>query len=286
MARIGCHHWKHHYKEKELVWEGKVQTFIVDLKFRSSKGLGVLCVPAKAGASPSCQWCFRGGWWKPLRSLWPAACAWRFCPPPQPLALSCLQSTVTGLAESAQSLFSTSNRYPHFTEQETDIQRGCGLSKPFSDLSTFEGKSSDSSVPLQSRVWWLKTVSPKLALHWLWSESLLLCSSEKAANKWSLLFVCFFCFVLRCLWLNSLISLAVKAVLSKMSLNCCGFWVLDWMSETFAITGNSVTLDLLSVPLSWIPQQCDLAPWLPINRFWHLFECITPLVSINYFTIV
>lgn len=29
--------------------------FILVLKFRSSKGLGVLYVPAKAGASPSCS---------------------------------------------------------------------------------------------------------------------------------------------------------------------------------------------------------------------------------------
>lgn len=76
-----------------------------------------------------------------------------------------------------------------------------------------------------------------------------------------------FVFVLRCLWLNSLISLAVKAVLRKMGLNCCGFWVLDWMSETFAITGNSVTLDLLSVPRSRTPQQCDLAPGSPSASF-------------------
>lgn len=58
------------------------------------------------------------------------------------------------------------------------------------------------------------------------------------------------------------------------------------MSEAFAVTGDSVTLDLLSVPHSRIPQQCALALWLPINQFWHLFECITLLVSINYFTIV
>ena len=118
-----------------------------------------------------------------------------------------------------------------------------------------------------------------------WSPCLYMVQKRLQTNEVSFLFVSFV-FVLRCLWLNSLISLAVKAVLRKMGLNCCGFWVLDWMSETFAIMGNSVTLDLLSVPHSWIPQQCDLAPWLPINQFWHLFECITPLVSINYFTIV
>lgn len=163
------------------------------------------------------------------------------------------------------------------------VHRGCYSPKPVSGVSRFECEPPDS---IYHNVWWLRTVGPWLALHWLRLESLPLCGSEEAADKWSLFFVCFFCFVLRCLWLNSLISLAVKAVLRKMGLNCCGFWVLDWMSETFAITGNSVTLDLLSVPHSWIPQQCDLAPWLPINQFWHLFECITPLVSINYFTIV
>lgn len=145
-------------------------------------------------------------------------------------------------------------------------------------------KPSDSTVSLQSLI--LKTVGLSLlSVYSGWSHHVCIAQRRLQTNEVSFLFVSFV-FVLRCLWLNSLISLAVKAVLRKMGLNCSGFWGLDWMSETFAITGESVTLDLLSVPHSWIPQHCDLAPWLPISRFWHLFECITPLVSINCFTIV
>lgn len=44
---------------------------------------------------------------------------------------------------------------------------------------------------------------------------------RKAIQKWSV------CFFLRGFWLNSLISLAVKVVLSKIGLNCCSFCVLD-----------------------------------------------------------
>lgn len=138
--------------------------------------------------------------------------------------------------------------------------------RPSQSLTHTDLNGSLQIPQYHSKVWWSKTFGPKLVLHWLGLESPFLYSSEKAADKWSLLFVPFV-FVLRCLWLNSLISLAVKAVWRKMGLNCCGFWVLDWMSETFAITGNSVTLDLLSVPRSRIPQQCDLAPGSPSASF-------------------
>lgn len=74
-----------------------------------------------------------------------------------------------------------------------------------------------------SKVQWLKTVGPELALHWLRLESLLYTAQRRLqTNEISFLFVSFV-FILRCLWLNSLISLVVKAMLRKMGLNCCGF---------------------------------------------------------------
>lgn len=50
------------------------------------------------------------------------------------------------LIESAQQPVSTESHYPHLTERETEVQRGCAFPMPVSDISGFEGKAPDSCV--------------------------------------------------------------------------------------------------------------------------------------------
>lgn len=141
---------------------------------------------------------------------------------------------------------------PSFSRVETELLRGCAMLYPVSGLHGCEGslqipRNQHSPVTVNS---WLCA-----APHWPW---------QRAAEAWSPFLFVSFPFVLRCLWLNSLISLPVSAVLRKMGLST-GLDVRNLCYHgNFCHSGFTICSPQLNSSAVWFST---LAPHQPVLAF-------------------